>query len=94
MLTGQATIETAVQAIKLGAYDYLPKPVGVAEAACGTEKGLKQVGFAREANVLRQKLESPLGSYGELIGKSATMRRVYQRLSQIAPTDSRCTGEW
>lgn len=52
------------------------------------EKGLKQVGFARETNVLRQKLESPLGSYGELIGKSATMRQVYQRLSQIAPTDA------
>jgi DNA-binding NtrC family response regulator len=46
------------------------------------------VGFAREASVLRQKLESPLGSYGELIGKSATMRQIYQRLSQIALTDA------
>jgi DNA-binding NtrC family response regulator len=88
MLTGQATIETAVQAIKLGAYDYLPKPLEAPKLRAVLEKGLKQVGFAREANVLRQKLESPLGSYGELIGKSATMRQVYQRLSQIAPTDA------
>jgi DNA-binding NtrC family response regulator len=88
MLTGQATIETAVQAIKLGAYDYLPKPLESPKLRAVLEKGLKQVGFAREANVLRQKLESPLGSYGELIGKSATMRRVYQRLSQMAATDS------
>jgi DNA-binding NtrC family response regulator len=88
MLTGQATIETAVQAIKLGAYDYLPKPLESAKLRAVLEKGLKQVGFAREANVLRQKLESPLGSYGELIGKSAIMRQVYQRLSQIAPTDA------
>ena len=88
MLTGQATIETAVQAIKLGAYDYLPKPLESPKLRAVLEKGLKQVGFAREANVLRQKLESPLGSYGELIGKSATMRQVYQRLSQIAPTDA------
>jgi DNA-binding NtrC family response regulator len=88
MLTGQATIETAVQAIKLGAYDYLPKPLESSKLRAVLEKGLKQVGFAREANVLRQKLESPLGSYGELIGKSATMRRVYQRLSQMAATDS------
>jgi DNA-binding NtrC family response regulator len=88
MLTGQATIETAVQAIKLGAYDYLPKPLEPPKLREVLEKGLKQVGFAREANVLRQKLESPLGSYGELIGKSATMRQIYQRLSQIAPTDA------
>jgi len=88
MLTGQATIETAVQAIKFGAYDYLPKPLEPAKLRAVLEKGLKQVGFAREANVLRQKLESPLGSYGELIGKSATMRQVYKRLSQIALTDA------
>ena len=88
MLTGQATIETAVQAIKLGAYDYLPKPLEPAKLRAVLEKGLKQVGFAREANVLRQKLESPLGSYGELIGKSATMRQVYKRLSQIALTNA------
>ena len=88
MLTGQATIETAVQAIKLGAYDYLPKPLESAKLRAVLEKGLKQVGFAREANVLRQKLESPLGSYGELIGKSATMRQVYQRLNHIASTDA------
>ncbi len=88
MLTGQATIETAVQAIKLGAYDYLPKPLESAKLRAVLEKGLKQVGFAREADVLRKKLESPLGSYGELIGKSATMRQVYQRLSQIALTDA------
>jgi DNA-binding NtrC family response regulator len=88
MLTGQATIETAVQAIKLGAYDYLPKPLESPKLRAVLEKGLKQVGYAREADVLRQKLESPLGSYGELIGKSATMRQVYQRLSQIALTDA------
>ncbi len=88
MVTGQATIETAVQAIKLGAYDYLPKPLELPKLRAVLEKGLRQVSFAREANVLRQKLESPLGSYGELIGKSASMRQLYQRLSQIAATDA------
>jgi DNA-binding NtrC family response regulator len=52
------------------------------------EKGLKQVSLAREATVLRQKLESPLGSYGALIGKSAPMRQLYQRIGQIAATDA------
>jgi two-component system response regulator HydG len=88
MLTGQATIETAVQAIKGGAYDYLPKPLEAQKLRATLEKGLKQVALAREANVLRQKLESPLGSYAALIGKSAPMRQLYQQLSQIAATDA------
>jgi DNA-binding NtrC family response regulator len=86
MVTGQGTIETAVQAIKLGAYDYLTKPLEPPKLREVLERGLKQVALAREANALRQKLESPLGSYGELIGKSPPMRQLYQRLGQIAPT--------
>jgi two-component system response regulator HydG len=87
-LTGQATLETAVQAIKLGAYDYLPKPLDPQRLRAVLEKGLKQVSLAREAGALRQRLESPLGSYGALIGKSAPMRQLYQRLSQMAATDA------
>ena len=52
------------------------------------EKGLKQVALAREAGALRQRLESPLGSYGALIGKSAPMRRLYQQIGQIAATNA------
>ncbi|HZD39630.1 MAG TPA: sigma-54 dependent transcriptional regulator, partial [Terriglobales bacterium] len=87
-LTGQATIETAVKAIKLGAYDYLTKPLEAEKLRTVLEKGLKQVSLAREAGALRQRLESPLGSYGPLIGKSAPMRELYQRLSQVAATDA------
>jgi DNA-binding NtrC family response regulator len=88
MITGQGTIETAVQAIKLGAYDYLVKPLEPPKLRAVLERGLKQVVLAREASVLRQKLESPLGSYGELIGKSQPMRQLYQHIGQIAPTDA------
>ena len=88
MVTGQGTIETAVQAIKLGAYDYLTKPMEPPKLREVLQRGLKQVALAREANALRRKLESPLGSYGELIGKSPPMRQLYQRLGQIAPTDA------
>jgi DNA-binding NtrC family response regulator len=88
ILTGQATIETAVQAIKLGAYDYLPKPLEAQRLRDVLEKGLRQVAFAREAGALRQRLESPLGSYGALIGKSAPMRQLYHQIGQIAATDA------
>jgi len=87
-LTGQATIETAVQAIKLGAYDYMAKPLEPQRLREVLAKGLKQAALAREAGALRQRLESPLGSYSALIGKSAPMRELYQRLSQVAATDA------
>jgi DNA-binding NtrC family response regulator len=87
-VTGQATIDTAVQAIKLGAYDYLPKPLEPQRFREVLEKGVKQIALAREAGALRQRLESPLGSYGALIGKSAPMRRLYQQIGQIAATNA------
>jgi DNA-binding NtrC family response regulator len=87
-VTGQATVDTAVRAIKLGAYDYIPKPLEPQRLRTLLEKALKQVALAREAGALRRKLESPLGSYGSLIGKSAPMRQLYQQISQIAATDA------
>src|SRR5262245_3657664 len=87
-VTGQATIDTAVQAIKLGAYEYLPKPLEPQRLREVLEKALKQVGLAREAGALRQRLESPLGSYGALIGKSPPMRQLYHQIGQIAATDA------
>jgi len=87
-VTGQATIDTAVQAIKLGAYDYLPKPLEPQRFREVLEKGLNQVSLTRETGALRQRLESPLGSYGALIGKSAPMRRLYQQIGQIATTSA------
>jgi two-component system response regulator HydG len=85
-VTGQSTVDTAVQAIKLGAYDYLPKPLEPQRLHDVLEKALKQVSLARDAGALRQRLESPLGSYGALIGKSAPMRKLYQQIGQIAAT--------
>jgi DNA-binding NtrC family response regulator len=87
-VTGQASVDTAVQAIKLGAYDYLPKPLEPQRLREVLEKALKQVALARDAGALRQRLESPLGSYGSLIGKSAPMRKLYQQIGQIAATSA------
>src|SRR5215207_1345489 len=87
-VTGQASIDTAVQAIKLGAYDYLAKPLEPQRLREVLEKALKQINLSRETGALRQRLESPLGSYGALIGKSAPMRKLYQQIGQIAATDA------
>ncbi|HWO42251.1 MAG TPA: sigma-54 dependent transcriptional regulator [Candidatus Eisenbacteria bacterium] len=87
VISGQGTIETAVEAIKLGAYDYLLKPLEPEKLRNTLDKGLKQVALGRETVALRDKLESPLGSYGPLIGKSARMRALYQMIGQVAATD-------
>jgi DNA-binding NtrC family response regulator len=88
LITGQATVETTVQAIKLGAYDYLLKPLEPQRLREVLEKALRQVSLARTAGALRERLESPLGSYGALIGKSAPMRKLYQQIGQIAATSA------
>lgn len=88
VLTGHATIDTAVQAIKLGAYDYLAKPLDAPRLKAVLEKGLRHLQLVREASALRSRLESPLGSYGGLIGKSPPMRQLYQTLNQVAATDA------
>ncbi len=87
-VTGQAAIDTAVQAIKLGAFDYLSKPLEPQRLREVLEKALKQITLSRETGALRQRLESPLGSYGALIGKSAPMRKLYQQICQIAATNA------
>ncbi len=87
-VTGQAAIDTAVQAIKFGAYDYLSKPLEPRRLREVLEKALKQITLSRETGALRQRLESPLGSYGSLIGKSAPMRKLYQQIGQIAATNA------
>jgi DNA-binding NtrC family response regulator len=88
LLTGQGTIDSAVQAMKLGAYDYLTKPLQAPRLRSSLEKGLRQAQLVRETHALRQRLESPLGSYGSLVGKSPPMRQLYQRLGQVAATDA------
>jgi len=87
-VTGQAAIDTAVEAIKLGAYEYLAKPLEPQRLREVLEKALKQITLSRETGALRQRLESPLGSYGALIGKSAPMRKLYQQIGQIAATNA------
>jgi DNA-binding NtrC family response regulator len=86
VLTGHATIETAVEAMKFGAYDYLTKPLQPDRLQPLLGRAIEHASLAREASALRERLESPLGSYGLLVGKSPPLRQLYKRLTQVAPT--------
>jgi DNA-binding NtrC family response regulator len=87
ILTAQGTVETAVEAIKEGAYDYLTKPVDPQRLKILLDKIVERQDTLREVKVLRKQLREH-GSFGKMIGNSPQMRKVYQTIEQAAPTQA------
>jgi DNA-binding NtrC family response regulator len=85
VLTGHGTIETAVAAMKEGAYDYLTKPVDVSRLRVMIEKALEKGATLREVTLLRRRLKDVRG-LGKLVGTSAAMQEVYRLVELVAPT--------
>ena len=85
LLTAQGTVETAVEAIKQGAYDYLTKPVEPQRLRILLDKIVERQDTLREVKVLRRQLRDH-GSFGRMIGAGAEMRKIYQVVEQAAPT--------
>jgi DNA-binding NtrC family response regulator len=85
ILTAQGSVETAVEAIKDGAYDYLTKPVDPQRLKILLDKAVERQETLREVKVLRRQLREQ-GSYGRIIGNSAGIRKVYRIIEQAAPT--------
>jgi len=86
MMTGYATVGDAVQAMKMGAYDYLEKPFDPDEAARTVARAAERKRLRDEASLLRRELEG-VYSFHSLVGKSAQMREVYRLLEQAAGLD-------
>jgi len=87
ILTAQGTVETAVQAIKEGAYDYLTKPVDLQRLRILLAKIVERHETLREVQVLRRQLREQ-GAFGNMIGNSVEMRKIYHIIEQAAPTDA------
>ena len=94
MMTAYATVDTAVQAMKEGAFDYLVKPFSPDEIEMQIKKIVTHRELVLENILLRQKLEER-SEYGEIIGQSDVMQTIYDLISKVAPTDSTVliTGE-
>src|SRR6266581_9431045 len=94
LLTAQGTVETAVEAIKEGAYDYLTKPVDIQRLKILLDKIVERQETLREVKALRRQLREH-GTFGPLIGNSPEMRKIYQVVEQAAPTNASVliTGE-
>lgn len=87
IITGYPDIETAVKAIKLGAYDYISKPFTPQELRLIVERSLEKRTLSMENEYLRQQLESRNESE-KIIGDSKPMQRIYEMVRKIASTDS------
>ena len=94
IVTGYSTVESAVEAMKQGAADYLTKPFSPAQLKTILEKVWQQSQLIRENAALRRELEVHRGFEG-IIGESRPMERVYSLIKRVAPTDGTVliTGE-
>ena len=94
MVTGQSTLDTAIEAIRLGALDYLTKPLDIPrlKTVLGNVANTRQL--KQEIGSLRDELRR-FGRLGPLIGNSPVMQRVYDLIQKVAPTNASVfiTGE-
>ena len=91
MISGHANVETAVRAVRLGAYDFLEKPLSLDRVVLTAQKAIERRDLLAEIATFRGRGESE----SALLGESAPMRRLREEIARVAATDARVliTGE-
>ena len=87
MITGFATIESAVAAVKEGAFDYLPKDFSVDQLRVAVERALRHRGLQVENRNLRQQLQQTLG-LENIVGRSPAMTQVFELVKKAARSEA------
>ena len=87
MISGHGDVETAVQALKAGAYDFLLKPLDLNRILITTKNALESKHLKQETTQLRKKVAAVKGT--QMIGKSAAIMRVREIIDKVAPTEAR-----
>lgn len=87
IMTAYASVKTAIEALHLGAYDYLIKPIEFDDLIHRIKKLMEYKKLAAENKFLRQRISSDTG-FANLIGKSEPMKKVFNIISQVATTNS------
>jgi len=83
VMTGFATVSSAVQAMKYGAFDYISKPFTLDELRVMLERGIDELKMTTEKRVLRERLRSKHG-FGSIIGRSPEMEKLYRIIAKAA----------
>src|SRR3954465_961136 len=91
MISGHGTIETAVEAVKKGAFDYISKPPDLNRMLITIRNAMDKSVLSKEARVLKRKVNR----VQEMIGESEAITRIKETIEKVAPTDARVliTGE-
>jgi two-component system, NtrC family, response regulator HydG len=84
VMTAFGTVDTAVEAMKLGAFDYVNKPFRTEELLLTLKRALEETELRRE--VARLRAQSEEGFRGKIIGKTPPMQRVFDLIERVAPT--------
>jgi two-component system response regulator HydG len=94
MMTGYASVETAVTALKNGAYDYVSKPLDPDEIAHLVKNALAHR-HAEQENVRLRETVAEINRPDDLVGQSSAMRKVFEAIQTVGPTDANVliTGE-
>jgi DNA-binding NtrC family response regulator len=87
LITGHASVESAVEALRLGASDYLTKPVNLQRLKAVLSRVPKSGELRAEIGALREELRR-MGHFGRLVGRSARMQDVYDKIARVAPTEA------
>ena len=87
MMTAHGTIDSAVEAMKKGAFDYLEKPLDREDLLMTIQRALEHVALLRENRVLQKKLEETQG-IPTIIGEHPKIKEVFRVINKIAPTNS------
>jgi two-component system, NtrC family, response regulator len=87
MITAYATVETAVDAMKSGAYDYVTKPIHLYELGSLVDRALERVQLIEELRVLRKSISDKYG-FENIIGHSQALLFVLDQAARVAPTDA------
>jgi DNA-binding NtrC family response regulator len=87
MITGLSQIETAVQSMKLGAFDYIPKPFTPEEITLSVERSLERRRLLAENTLLRAEATSKY-RFENIVGAAPQMQNVYRLIAKCAPTNS------
>jgi two-component system nitrogen regulation response regulator NtrX len=91
MISGHGTIETAVEAVKKGAYDYISKPPDLNRLLITIRNAMDKTSLVTETKVLKRKVSK----VQEMIGESAPIKKIKDTIEKVAPTEARVliTGE-
>jgi DNA-binding NtrC family response regulator len=87
MITGFATVDSSVEAIRAGAYDYIPKPFTATQLRILIGRAAQQVQLVRDNAHLREQLKKHY-SFENIIGTSESIQKVFSIVSRVAPTDA------